>query len=264
MPADYTFKSLKFAGSEEIIGCGSYRNLSVENGFIFAGQSGGTNWKITQTKEILTDIAMTSGNTGFCLSDYKMFMTNDNWNSMRQVFDSAPNAYIDAVTFEDSAHGLLRTSNYHFYDTSDKGDSWHQSGLEMPMSMRVKKMQYNNQGDLLVLGDRGFILKLSEKNSQNKTEEQETSQKLKYELFQNYPNPFNPVTQISFSLHEKGSVELKVFDVLGREIKTLLNEVKDAGTYSVPFNASELPSGIYISRLKAGSEVMVRKMLLLR
>lgn len=263
-PANYTFNSLKFTGSEDIIGCGSYRNSSVENGFIFAGSSGGTNWKITQTKEVLKDIFMLSKSTGYCLSDYKLLMTKDNWNSLQQVFDSSPNAFIDAVVFEDSVHGILRTSNYHFYETFDKGNSWNQSGIEMPMLNRVEKMQYNNQGDLLVLGDRGLIVKLSEKSTQNKTEEQGSSQKLSYELFQNYPNPFNPVTQIGFRLSKKGGCELKVYDVLGREVVTLLNETKEAGDYSVSFNASELPSGIYIYRLKAGTQVFVRKMLLLK
>jgi hypothetical protein len=83
-------------------------------------------------------------------------------------------------------------------------------------------------------------------------------------LKQNYPNPFNPVTIISYQLPMNNHVSLKVYDALGREVSTLINERKDAGNYSVQFNAVNLPSGIYFYRLQAGKYIEVKKMLLLR
>lgn len=77
----------------------------------------------------------------------------------------------------------------------------------------------------------------------------------------NYPNPFNPSTTISFTLKEGTSVKLTVYDRLGREVKTLLDENKPAGTYTVDFNASGLPSGIYFYRIKTDSKTEVRKMI---
>jgi hypothetical protein len=77
----------------------------------------------------------------------------------------------------------------------------------------------------------------------------------------NYPNPFNPSTTISFTLKEGTSVKLTVYDRLGREVKTLLDENKPAGTYTVDFNASGLPSGIYFYRIKTDSRTEVRKMI---
>ena len=98
-----------------------------------------------------------------------------------------------------------------------------------------------------------------------------------FELFQNYPNPFNPTTSIKFTIPtpplsspmakgrtEVGFVTLKVFDVLGKEIATLVNEEKPSGNYETNFNASALPSGVYFYQLKEGSYVETKKMILIK
>ena len=85
-----------------------------------------------------------------------------------------------------------------------------------------------------------------------------------YSLSQNYPNPFNPVTNIKFSIPAAGNVKLVIFDILGREVKTLLNDVKPAGNYVVDFNAAELSSGAYFYRLESGNFVETKKMLLVK
>jgi len=83
-------------------------------------------------------------------------------------------------------------------------------------------------------------------------------------LSQNYPNPFNPSTIIRYEIPERGFVTLKVYDVLGNEIATLVNEEKSIGSYAVEFNATGLPNGIYFYQLQAGSFVETKKMILLR
>lgn len=85
-----------------------------------------------------------------------------------------------------------------------------------------------------------------------------------YSLAQNYPNPFNPTTKINYAIKEKGNVELKIFDLLGSEIATLVNEQKTPGNYEVFFDASNLSSGIYLYTIKSGSFVQTRKMLLMK
>ncbi|MCZ7609428.1 MAG: T9SS type A sorting domain-containing protein [Ignavibacterium sp.] len=85
-----------------------------------------------------------------------------------------------------------------------------------------------------------------------------------YKLSQNYPNPFNPVTKIRYQIPQSGFVTLKIFDVLGAEVKTLVNEEKIAGQYEVDFNASKLASGVYIYRIQAGDFISSKKMILLR
>jgi hypothetical protein len=83
-----------------------------------------------------------------------------------------------------------------------------------------------------------------------------------YVLNQNYPNPFNPGTQISFGLPKSGNVRLVVYDMLGREVKTLINEHKEAGSYTVDFNASSLSSGVYVYKLTVNDFTEAKKMLL--
>ena len=85
-----------------------------------------------------------------------------------------------------------------------------------------------------------------------------------YALGQNYPNPFNPTTKISYSLPQSEMVSLKILNVLGQEIISLVNEEKPAGYYEVDFNAAYLPSGIYMYRIQAGSFAETKKMILLR
>lgn len=85
-----------------------------------------------------------------------------------------------------------------------------------------------------------------------------------FNLKQNYPNPFNPETNIEFSVVKNGFITLKVYDVLGREIKVLVSEFLDKGNYSILFDGSNLSSGIYIYSLNNGSEVLRKKMLLLK
>jgi hypothetical protein len=86
-----------------------------------------------------------------------------------------------------------------------------------------------------------------------------------YQLNQNYPNPFNPVTKINFSVPKTGLVTLKVYDLLGKEVSTLVNEVTNAGTYSVDFDASSsLTSGIYFYKLESNGFSAVKKMMLVK
>jgi hypothetical protein len=85
-----------------------------------------------------------------------------------------------------------------------------------------------------------------------------------YILEQNYPNPFNPMTSISFSLPSSGITNLAVYDIMGREVIVLVNEMKTAGNYSVTFDAANLSSGIYFYTLKSGGFVESKKMLLIK
>ena len=89
-------------------------------------------------------------------------------------------------------------------------------------------------------------------------------QPYEFSLRQNYPNPFNPTTEIRYQISEVSRVTLKVFDVLGREVATLVNEAKAPGKYEIQFDASNLSSGVYYYQLRAGSFVATKKMLLIR
>ena len=85
-----------------------------------------------------------------------------------------------------------------------------------------------------------------------------------FALFQNYPNPFNPGTLISYQLPEKSFVLIRVYDLLGEELATLVNEEKSAGSYDVNFHAGKLSSGFYIYTIKAGNFTSTKKMMLMK
>jgi hypothetical protein len=85
-----------------------------------------------------------------------------------------------------------------------------------------------------------------------------------FALYQNYPNPFNPATMIRWQLSGPGRVKLMVFDLLGREVATLVDEPMDQGVHAVPFDGGMLASGVYVYRLEAGTDVAVRRMVLIR
>jgi len=87
---------------------------------------------------------------------------------------------------------------------------------------------------------------------------------LTFELNQNYPNPFNPATTIRFSIPDQQFVSLKIFNILGQQVSTLVNEVKNAGVYQVNFDASKLSSGVYFYTIEAGSNITTKKMMLVK
>ncbi|MCO6446309.1 MAG: T9SS type A sorting domain-containing protein [Ignavibacterium album] len=112
-----------------------------------------------------------------------------------------------------------------------------------------------------------FLYRLKQTNfdgtfEYSNTIEVEISIPTRFSLNQNFPNPFNPVTSIQYAIANKQFVTLKVYDILGKEIATLVNENKEAGNYSVDFNAAELPSGVYIYQLSTADFTQIKKMIL--
>jgi len=107
----------------------------------------------------------------------------------------------------------------------------------------------------LIMIDKGFV---SVKNENNSAAIKE------FHLFQNYPNPFNPETKISYSIPVEEFVTIKVYDILGREVATLVNKKESAGTHEFNFNASALSSGTYIYKMQAGNFIATKKLILIK
>jgi hypothetical protein len=85
-----------------------------------------------------------------------------------------------------------------------------------------------------------------------------------FEISQNYPNPFNPTTSIDFSISQSGRVNLSIFNSIGQEVETLIDNEMTAGDHQVTFNATNLPSGVYFYKLQVDNYVDVKKMILIR
>jgi cytoskeletal protein CcmA (bactofilin family) len=126
---------------------------------------------------------------------------------------------------------------------------------------------YSFVDDKVSTGKYSYRLKQIDNDGQfeySKTIEVDFNTPNKFELSQNYPNPFNPSTTIRFDLPEASIVKLRIFNILGQEIRTLVNQFKESGTHTINFNASELNSGMYIYKIEAGNFVQTRKMTLLK
>ena len=112
---------------------------------------------------------------------------------------------------------------------------------------------YSYEDKKLTAGKYSYRLKQIDNDGQfeySKAIEVDLGAPKKFELSQNYPNPFNPTTTIRFNLPEAGNVKLTLFNILGQEIKTLVNEFKESGVHTINFDASELNSGMYIYKIR--------------
>ena len=119
----------------------------------------------------------------------------------------------------------------------------------------------------LVPGNYNYRLKQVDFNGQYQYSDEisvEVTAPTEFVLNQNYPNPFNPSTKISFQVPVNEFVSLKVYDTLGKEISTIAEDNFSAGSYTIKFDASRLPSGMYIARLNAGNDSRSIKMTLLK
>jgi hypothetical protein len=151
------------------------------------------------------------------------------------------------------------TSDSGVFASTDHGLSWHSVNNGLTESS-IMSLNVDQQGHLYAGTSKGLYrttdigTRVDEKNRVPSS----------FTLFQNYPNPFNPTTVINYQLSMNSEVTLKVYDVLGRLVNTLIGERQTAGAHSVTFNASSLSSGVYFYRLVAGSYVETKKMILIK
>ena len=188
------------------------------------------------------------------IATYNIYRSNDgvNWTKLNTPIDGTP------MKFEiDSLDNL-----YAFYNggaifkTQDRGGSWIQLTNYLPSTIWCYAMDSNGN---LYCGTQEaglFYNKIQIKRENGIIQS--------FNLAQNYPNPFNAATQIEYTLPNTAYVIIKIYDVLGREIETVVNEQKAEGKYRVLWNASKYSSGIYIYRLQAGDFIETKKMVLLR
>jgi hypothetical protein len=155
------------------------------------------------------------------------------------------NAQNSQVKWSSFAVGFGLPSSENSAATSSAGESF--AGISTNENSKVISgfLAYKSSGITDVSDDQGIIPTV-------------------YKLNQNYPNPFNPSTIINYQIPEEGFVTLKIYDILGDEVKILVNENKSAGSYNIRLDASGLASGMYIYRLTAGNYVSTKKMLMIK
>ncbi len=193
---------------------------------LYISNDAGVNWRIIDSSEIRIFIPadFRKGYPIYYARNDTIFSSDDNGNS----FDTY-------LSLEDSITGIYQ-----------KADS------DILYVLTFKELLEVNDGTASVLK------KLPVSNEETPELPTQTT------LHQNYPNPFNPTTTIQFELVKPAFTQLTVYDALGRKIRTLIEEQRPAGLNSVPFDASELASGVYLYRLEAGGLVQTRKMMLIK
>ncbi len=147
--------------------------------------------------------------------------------------------------------------------STDYGQSWDTLSYPSPYMPQIHALAVKNtaNGDRLFLGGSGVF---SYENIFTGVRDPDVGRPGRYSLSNNYPNPFNPSTSISFSIPVRSHIHLRVYNVLGQLITTLADADKSPGTYSVSWNAGDLPGGIYFYRLEAGRYGETRKMVLIK
>ena len=138
------------------------------------------------------------------------------------------------------------------------------AGESNPNTLYRHSVFFINDSTGWAIGDSGTILKKTNGSISRINKENKNSITNKYEILQNYPNPFNPTTTIAYSLQKSEKVKIEVFNLLGQQVKTLLNKQMPSGSHKVEFTVKNLPSGVYLYRIKAGQYQEVKKMILLK
>jgi hypothetical protein len=151
---------------------------------------------------------------------------------------------------------------------SNTNVSWLKIGFIQGSGNSNSNKEYSfTDKDISASGKYSYRLKQIDKDGQFKysaTTEVDMNRPTQFVLNQNYPNPFNPVTSISYEVPAQGKVTLKVYDILGNEVATLVNEKKEAGRYQVQFGTGNLASGVYIYQLRSDNFVQSKKMILMK
>jgi hypothetical protein len=160
--------------------------------------------------------------------------------------------YMIIDAFNSNSNPILETGSYNY---SGAANTSNDENLVMVFSPRVANLyvqewykRYKNSGGVFVIG----------------VEQISTEIPAAFELRQNYPNPFNPSSSIEYKIASASDVTLKVYDIAGRLVQTLVNEKQIAGTYKVDFKAAHLASGVYFYKLDAGSFTQTKKMILVK
>ncbi|MCK9425224.1 MAG: YCF48-related protein [Ignavibacteriaceae bacterium] len=171
-----------------------------------------------------------------------------------------PCSWLNDVVFTDDSTGWVVGEYGFIWHTTNQGLNWTQ--VESGTTSNLYRIFFFNNGETgYILGVDSTLLKYDNTVSiQDEHPEGITS----YQIFQNYPNPFNPKTIITYQLLKSGNVTLKIFDILGNEIKIAVNEPKEIGKYTVQFDAFSLASGMYVYQLRVNDFISSKKMLLLK
>ena len=253
-----TIFSLVFNGSNLFAGTMSGVFLSTNNG---------SNWTAIDsglTSKDVRFLAASGSNLFVCTPDSGVFRSTDNGTSWLAVNNGITNLSLNA--FAVNGTNLFAGGADGVFLSSDNGTNWTAVNTGLTTTFVPPKYYVGSLaviGTNLFAGDFGIWRRpLSDMITgiENKQNNLPTSSSLE----QNYPNPFNPSTTINYSVPKESLVTIKVYDVLGSEVETLVNEQKNPGNYNITFNAGKLASGVYFYQLRSSNYTSIKKMIFLK
>ncbi len=232
---------------------------------ILRSTTGGISWDVVEDTVFGVSNIAVCGDSVWVTHSNKVLRSTDagnTWESFK-VFDYNTMIFSGCdIDFINSKIGYVSAYDSRVFKTTDGGETWESENY--PKGLSNFAMDFVNEEVGWVFGYPGIVLK-RDPNFVSVDEPVYQGNDLNtFSLIQNYPNPFNPNTTIAYSIPIAGKVSLKIFDVLGNEIATLVNEEKTTGNYTVNFDASNLTSGVYFYRIQAGDYVETKKMILLK
>jgi len=245
-------------------------SLAVNGNNIFAGTAGsgvflsvdnGTTWTQTSIGSLNVFSLAVNGNNIFAGTVYNgVYLSTNNGTIWTQTSLNNRDVYSLAINGDNIFAGTY--SGFGVYVSNNNGNSWTQRN-EGLINANVRGLSILNNYIFAGAVSNGVYRRpLNELITGIPAISNEVPNK--FSLSQNYPNPFNPTTKISFDIPKQGFVSLKVFDVLGREMETLVNQQMNAGTYSMDFNGSKIVSGVYFYRLQSSEFTDVKKLVLIK
>jgi photosystem II stability/assembly factor-like uncharacterized protein len=254
---DYEVYSLAISGDNIFAG--------TDNG-VFLSTNNGANWTEVNSDLAADDVyaLQVSDNNLYAGTNNGMFYSDNNGSSWTNISSSTlENKAVRSIAIH-QINIIVGIGGYGVYLSTNNGSTWDQDNDGLPNSFTdIRALSISNTkiyaGTLFIgtwerpLNDYITGVEVTSVNSPQS-----------FNLAQNYPNPFNPNTVIEFSIPLESFVELKIFDILGKETTTLVADNFPAGTYKTDFKAGHLPSGMYIARITAGKFTQTRKMLLIK
>jgi len=236
--------------------------FAVGNGLILKTPDGGANWNVQfQSNTNLYSVRFADANTGWAVGDNNIFKTTDGGTNWTQAMNNTSN--LRSVYCINKSTAWVVGGNGDIYRTTDGGSTW--TGQPTSKANSLNAVWFVDANNGWAVGDFGLIFHTSSGGAATSVFKNQSDEIPRgYSLSQNYPNPFNPSTVISFSLPCRSFVSLKIFDVLGREVSTIVSEEMPAGSYSRQWNAENMTSGVYFYRLQAGAFTETKKFVLLR
>lgn len=256
------WKSTSIGSPGMIAGVGTYYDSSLTKGFIYQSSDYGLSWHIFDTSEELTKVQMTDDKVGYSISSRRLYKTSNSGMSWKSIFTAGNDGGIYQLDFTDSLNGIL-VEGYKFRQTTDGGKNWITTDFLLPIP-GVQDMRYNIFGDLFLAGGGNMLMIPSNQVFSPEIKNTSNESVSEYYLSPSFPNPFNSSSTIKYYIPTTSQVTIKIFNTLGEEIETLVDEIKSTGTYQITWNAQGLTSGVYFYRLQSGTFTETKKMILLK